>query len=1098
MRASKWSAVSRDRRLQEKVLAWQRRSHEAKCRHQDETERTDSQLRADPADVAELEPASTQLAEQAQEFTKATLAVLHSLMDEREFGRARHMAERLERELVRFATRLPVYGHRRTVLDAVRGHQATVFIAETGSGKSTQIMPYLAEAGIIPDHLMIACTQPRKVAAHSLATFVAKEWGCEVGEAVGVLVGGWRAISRQTRMVYASERSLLTVLIKDPMLADYGCVIVDEAHERNCNTDLLLGMLKAICRERPDFRVVVASATIDPEVFMKHFGAEASALVRIPGRAYPVRHIFMATPTRLFWKTVDCAIQKTRELLDDEEGVGDILVFLPCPDDVDSAVRRLTQESRDAVLVLPLHGRLAPEDSQKVLERTPEGMRKVIFATNVAEVGVTIDGVMHVVDTGLEKIAVYDSTRDVTVLKLDWTTKASVRQRSGRVGRTAPGTVHHLYSEQQLERLDPAGQAEMLRTELFPAVLQLKELGIRDLAGFDFVEHPGRWRLQQGETGLERLGFLGKDGRVTRQGKMCMSLAIDCRLARMLLSATSHRVLHLVLPLAGVLSSTAPLFLRKDSKDGVARQAGRKLFSSSDGDTITAIQAFAAWSAVPNKERQEWCQERSLVAKVLYGAAAFVKRIEGWLWLRPDLFSEEIAALRSAVGDEYVLEWFKSKSSARPADLEGDINRASALVNRCFVDAYCDNICAPDGPDLRLVKDLDAFFVDEDSDDDMDDLCIICFASLEGRREVLTLDCRHRFHVKCLDRWLSKAHASSRGCPTCRTNGPVLQSRKQLASKDNTWSIHPSSSLFATMPMWNHEPEQDPSGQRQWLVCQTHLISGSPKRAYLRFVCRVDPTWPEVERVVDVQAVLNEIRTASFTLDLSKVNGDNTIEMYRTLGLLLAHDVLQGCEALIFRQRSGRRETMRIWVHQDKLEAAERYATRHLAEVLAHQDQEQQEQAREVQVRLPPIRPPPGLEREAQPDDSDSDEGDAVAEARAVDDVEPEDAVEAQADDSDSDEGDGVAEVGARFHDPNGNAGDAMADGDEVQLRAPPGLERQVQVEPPPGLELERQASIPPEAAEAEAEAEDSEDSEGASVEDHEETDEDVLTDEEA
>lgn len=331
----------------------------------------------------------------------------------------------------------------------MRASQVTVLIGATGSGKSTQTLPFLADAGFVKGR--IACTQPRKVAATSLAQYVASEWGGRVGDEVGVNVGGQRRVSPRTRMVYTTERTLLNELVRDPTLAQYGAVVVDEAHERSIDCDILLGLLKSLCAARPEFKVVVASATIDPAVFQRYFGIDDSGVIRIPGRTFPVEHEWEPRPANITKRVVPCAVDKTMQVLqlpspDDGVAIGDVLVFLPTPADCTAAAKLLETKARAArltnLIVLPLHGQCSAEDQARVFQRTPHGQRKVVFATNVAETSVTIDGVTAVIDTGLAKSAVFDAARNMNTLVTGPINRSSVVQRAGRAGRTQSGVAY--------------------------------------------------------------------------------------------------------------------------------------------------------------------------------------------------------------------------------------------------------------------------------------------------------------------------------------------------------------------------------------------------------------------------------------------------------------------------------------------------------------------------------------------------------------------------------------------------------------------------------------------------------------------------------
>ena len=672
----------------------------------------------------------------------------------------------------------------------------TILIGATGSGKSTQTLPFLVDSGILKNGFgKIACTQPRKVAAVSLANYVAAEWGCAVGQEVGVKCGALKTFSSKTTMIYLTDRSLLNEIVKDPTLAKYDCVVIDEAHERSLNADLLFGFLKQICRRRPEFRVIVSSATIKPDLFMSYFGIrDAGAVIRIPGRTFPIEHFYSPRPKDIEKHVAAEVTKKTKEVLD--RPGGDILVFLPTPDDVKECIKIMERDSHypsdGHVFFLPLHGALEIEDQQKVFAPTPQGRRKVVFSTNIAETSVTIDGITAVIDCGLAKNAVYDAVRNMNTLIVGPITQSSVKQRAGRAGRTLPGLAYHLYDEEDVHHMPENHPAEILRTELLSAILQLKELGIANPARFDFIEHPNGPDqcngplIENAEIVLRKLGFLDEMGSMTRNGTRCRKLDIDCRLTCFLFHAQHLDCLSEALPCAGILSAAGNLFFKAD---GISTQRKDTLTHHS-GDLMTYLTAYVRWKTECQLRKEgvrQWCTDHLLVPKVLKSAEDFCKCLTT-KFQRDSEFKDEFA----------------------PAIREIDIRENTwELLNRCFAAAYFDNVCAPNGPSKAgfvLVRDIpsgitgltsagqkqDGAEEDDDQEDDDEgdpsaEKCSICLFDLEhhlGAQPCMQLGCGHRYHCACV---------IDNKCPICdssKAKGGVF--------------IHPSSSMF--------KPFKNPNG----------------------------------------------------------------------------------------------------------------------------------------------------------------------------------------------------------------------------------------------------------------------------------------------
>ncbi|KAI8520764.1 hypothetical protein Bbelb_005180 [Branchiostoma belcheri] len=418
------------------------------------------------------------------------------------------LKSRYLRECSRLRAALPMYAYRTELLQKVKYNSVIVVVAETGSGKSTQILQYLADNISEPGKL-IACTQPRKIAAISLADRVATEYGCQVGDEIGYAVGSKRRVSDRTKAVFMTDQVLLNSCVKEGELDKYSCVVIDEAHERSIHTDLLLGILKKSLQTRPGLRLIIASATIDPTLFSNYFGG--CPVMSVPGRTFPVDIIYK-TP-QFDDSNVDFVTETVNKVVEihSNEGEGDILAFLTSPLDIERACERTTflLGSRvNSVLVLPLHGKLQPEDQRKVFEPAPAGARKVVFATNIAETSVTIPGIIYVVDSGMIKERYFDAKRNLSVLDVKMVAQSSAIQRAGRAGRMQPGTCYRLYTEDEFKDMRVSTLPEILRMHLGMAVLKLMELGVTDVTDFDFVERPSDDALQDAIDQLDILGAI--------------------------------------------------------------------------------------------------------------------------------------------------------------------------------------------------------------------------------------------------------------------------------------------------------------------------------------------------------------------------------------------------------------------------------------------------------------------------------------------------------------------------------------------------------------------------------------------------------------
>jgi len=506
---------------------------------------------------------------------------------------------------------LPIAAARDELLAAIRDHQVVVVAGETGSGKSTQLPKLCLELGRGGDGL-IGHTQPRRVAARTIAERVASELGSTVGGAVGYSVRFNDRVGERTLVRVMTDGILLAELQRDRELRRYDTLIVDEAHERSLNIDFILGYLKQLLPRRPDLKVIVTSATIDTERFAGHFAApdgSPAPVVTVSGRTYPVE---------VRYRPGDDGQDQVQAVLDavDElcgEGPGDVLVFLSGEreihdifdalrrrDDAADALRRLdSADRRDRLDVLSLYARLSAAEQHRIFEPGRSGRRRVVLSTNVAETSVTVPGIRYVVDAGTARISRYSRRLKVQRLPIEPISQASANQRAGRCGRVAPGICIRLYGEDDLVGRPGFTEPEVLRTNLAAVILQMTALGLGDVAAFPFVEAPDSAQIRDGYRLLEELGAITDEPRrLTRIGKRLARLPVDPRLGRMVLEAERLDCVREVLVIAAALSIQDPRERPADE-----RQRADELHRRFEVDGSDLLSIVALWDYVGEQQR---------------------------------------------------------------------------------------------------------------------------------------------------------------------------------------------------------------------------------------------------------------------------------------------------------------------------------------------------------------------------------------------------------------------------------------------------------------------------------------------------------------
>lgn len=513
---------------------------------------------------------------------------------------------------------LPVSQRRDDIAAAIAAHQVVIVAGETGSGKTTQLPKILLELG----RESIAHTQPRRIAARTIAERVAEELGSELGGLVGYTVRFTDQVSAGTRVTLMTDGILLAALRGDRELRAYDAIIIDEAHERSLTIDFLLGYLKQLLPRRPDLKVVITSATIDPESFARHFAAAdgtPAPVIEVSGRTYPVEIRYRplvpddadtnnltdpdsdddgpATPGAAI-DMVDGVIAAVDEL--GREGDGDVLVFFSGENEIRDAADALRghlarQGPRGtATEVLPLYGRLSAAEQHRVFERPPAGIRRrIVLATNVAETSLTVPGIRYVVDTGTARISRYSTRSKVQQLPIEPISQASANQRSGRSGRTSDGIAIRLYSEADYERRPAYTEPEILRTNLAAVILQMIALGLGDIERFPFLQPPDKRGIADGLELLRELGALepGRgDLRITKVGRAIAQLPLDPRYARMVVEAQKLGVVREVVAIVAGLSIQDPRERPADRRETADQLHTR--FRDPTSDFITLLNLW--------------------------------------------------------------------------------------------------------------------------------------------------------------------------------------------------------------------------------------------------------------------------------------------------------------------------------------------------------------------------------------------------------------------------------------------------------------------------------------------------------------------------
>lgn len=536
-------------------------------------------------------------------------------------------------EIFRKRITLPVWEYRDKFFSLVETNHIIVLVGETGSGKTTQIPQWCVEImrkravpGKLPSQCRrgVACTQPRRVAAMSVATRVSEEMDVALGQEVGYSIRFEDCSGPRTLLKYMTDGMLLREAMSDPLMEAYGVVLLDEAHERTLATDILMGVLKQVVSRRPDLKIVVMSATLDAGKFQNYF--DNAPLMSVPGRTHPVEIFYTPEPERDY---LEAAIRTVVQIHMCEEVEGDLLLFLTGQEEIEEACKRIKREidnlGNDAgeLKCIPLYSTLPPNLQQRIFEAAPAKKasgaigRKCVVSTNIAETSLTIDGVVFVIDPGFAKQKVYNPRIRVESLLVSPISKASAQQRAGRAGRTKPGKCFRLYTEKAFKtEMQENTYPEILRSNLGTVVLQLKKLGIDDLVHFDFMDPPAPETLMRALELLNYLAALDDTGDLTELGGIMAEFPLDPQLAKMLISSCNFNCSNEALSITAMLS-VPQCFVRPNEAKKAADEAKMR-FAHIDGDHLTMLNVYHAFKQ--GHEDTQWCYENFINYRSLKSA----------------------------------------------------------------------------------------------------------------------------------------------------------------------------------------------------------------------------------------------------------------------------------------------------------------------------------------------------------------------------------------------------------------------------------------------------------------------------------------------
>lgn len=520
--------------------------------------------------------------------------------------------------------KLPVYEARDEILQLIYENNILIIVGETGSGKTTQLTQFLYEEGYA-DNGCIACTQPRRVAAVSVAQRVAFEMNVQLGKEVGYSIRFEDKTSRSTVIKYMTDGVLLRESLSDPDLEKYSCIVMDEAHERSLNTDILFGLLRSVASQRNDLKLIITSATMDANKFSHFFGS--APIYKVPGRTFEVDIYHSSNVVSDY---VAQAVSQAIEIHLSEKGSGDILIFMPGQEEIEVTCDKINErleyiksvtpkESQSDIrdlIILPMYSALSPEKQALVFRETPEVSRKCVVATNIAETSLTVDGIKFVIDSGFGRLKVYQPKMGIDALLVFPISQANASQRAGRAGRTGPGVCYRLYTENQFkEELLVAAVPEIQRSNLANVILILKSLNITDLTTFKFMDPPPHDNMHNSMHQLWMLGALDNNGLLTRLGRKMANFPLTPTMSKMVVESIYDGCSNEVIIIVAMLSGQT-VFYRPDGREQESDRE-RERFYIHDSDHLTLLNVYTQWERNDERQRSNWSAMRFINHKIM-------------------------------------------------------------------------------------------------------------------------------------------------------------------------------------------------------------------------------------------------------------------------------------------------------------------------------------------------------------------------------------------------------------------------------------------------------------------------------------------------
>ena len=553
---------------------------------------------------------------------------------------------------------LPIVAHRDEIIETIAKHDVVIISGDTGSGKTTQLPKMCLEAGR-GQKKIIGCTQPRRIAAITVAERVAQELGRKYGYLVGHKIRFQDKTTKSTKIKFMTDGILLAETRSDHGLHAYDTLIIDEAHERSLNIDFLIGYAKQLLTKRKNLKIIITSATIDTEKFAAHFNK--APIIEVSGRTYPVEVRYLPvdkdTDNRENNSYIDLAVREVLALHRKREN-GDILIFMPTERDINETIELLNQELNPLALqkkngvqkanirILPLFGRLRAADQSRVFRRFKD--QKIVVATNIAETSVTVPGIRYVIDTGLARITTYNIRARTTSMPVTAVSRASCDQRKGRCGRVSPGTCIRLYSQEDFLTRPEFTLPEIKRSNLAEVILRMINLKLGDPASFPFIDPPAARAVRDGYALLHELGAIdtsGEEPRLSANGKIMALLPLDPRISRMIIEAREHNCLQEIVIIASALAIQDPR-IRPAEAEAEADQAHAK-FKVHPSDFLSYLKIWEEFNNVPftGKEKDKK-KSRSQMRKFCQSHFLSYQRLREW----QDIYEQVSLILREEKG----------------------------------------------------------------------------------------------------------------------------------------------------------------------------------------------------------------------------------------------------------------------------------------------------------------------------------------------------------------------------------------------------------------------------------------------------------------